>query len=254
MEKIRVFVAEDSQEFTEKLLEEVREHKELEIVGTACNGLEALRLIRLAAPDVLVLDLVMPCLDGFAVLRELNGCEKRPAVLAVTAMTREDVVSRAMGAGCDYCLLKPVEPAIVADRIVEMVMPGEAQKGNVFRKQNEITELDNDIADIFLSMGIPAHIKGYHFLREAIKQVISDRDKINAITKDLYPSVAGRFSTTSSKVERAIRHAIDVAWNRGQMENLNMLFGSHFGLRHDKPTNGEFIALIADRLSIRKSA
>ena len=114
--------------------------------------------------------------------------------------------------------------------------------------------LDERIANIFLSMGIPAHIKGYHFLREAIKLVVNDREMINAITKDLYPTVALNFNTTSSKVERAIRHAIDVAWTRGQMENINMLFGSKLYVKHEKPTNGEFIALIADRLSIEKSA
>ena len=114
--------------------------------------------------------------------------------------------------------------------------------------------LDERIANIFLSMGIPAHIKGYHFLREAIKLVVSDREMINAITKDLYPTVAMNFNTTSSKVERAIRHAIDVAWTRGQMENINLLFGSRLYVKHDKPTNGEFIAMIADRLAIEKSA
>ena len=114
--------------------------------------------------------------------------------------------------------------------------------------------MDERIANIFLSMGIPAHIKGYHYLREAIKLVVSDRDRINAITKDLYPTVAMSFGTTSSKVERAIRHAIDVAWTRGQMENLNLLFGTRLYMRHDKPTNGELIALIADRLAIERSA
>lgn len=254
MEKIRIFIAEDNEESLDRVLSECKARAEFEVVGTADNGLDTLRQVKLSTPDVLLLDLVMPKLDGFGVLRELKNMEDRPRVIAVTAVTREDVVTRAMMLGCEYCLLKPVAPEVVLKRVQEMLCPEETGELVLSRETSRNTELDNSIADIFLSMGIPAHIKGYHFLREAIKQVIYDRDKINAITKDLYPSVASRFQTTSSKVERAIRHAIDVAWNRGQMENLNMLFGPHFGLRHDKPTNGEFIALIADRLSIRKSA
>ena len=254
MEKIRVFIAEDNEEYTGRLLEACRARADVEVIGTAEGGVDALRLMKLSMPDVLLLDLVMPQLDGFGVLRELKNAENRPHIIVLTAQTREDVTSRAMSLGCDYCLLKPVSPEVVLDRVREMLTPEEGQEVVFPAETNRNTELDNSIADIFLSMGIPAHIKGYHFLREAIKQVIYDRDKINAITKDLYPSVASAFSTTSSKVERAIRHAIDVAWNRGQMENLNMLFGPHFGLRRDKPTNGEFIALIADKVSLQKSA
>ena len=255
--KIRVLIVDDSEAVREALEAALREKEDIEIAGCAENGLEALDALRAGQVDVMLLDMVMPKLDGFGVLSEIKrldaGCV--PRVIAVTALVRDDFIQRAVSLGVDYYMLKPFDPENVYAHILELVRPDDSAVCPTVRApQLAACSMDERIANIFLSMGIPAHIKGYHYLREAIKLVVSDRDRINAITKDLYPTVAMSFGTTSSKVERAIRHAIDVAWTRGQMENLNLLFGTRLYMRHDKPTNGELIALIADRLAIERSA
>ncbi len=257
MEKIKVLIADDSTVVLEVLSSYLQDKEDIEVVGTAEDGLQVMDILRSKPVDVLLLDMVMPRLDGFGVLAQIQkeNLPHRPHIIAVTALMRDDFIQRAINLGSDYYILKPFELSAVYQRIVERNQPVEVQADAPVRApQPANCSLDERIANIFLSMGIPAHIKGYHFLREAIKLVVNDREMINAITKDLYPTVALNFNTTSSKVERAIRHAIDVAWTRGQMENINMLFGSKLYVKHEKPTNGEFIALIADRLAIEKSA
>lgn len=257
VEKIKVLIADDSTVVLEVLSSYLQDKEDIEVVGTAEDGLQVMDILRNKPVDVLLLDMVMPRLDGFGVLAQIQkeNLPHRPHIIAVTALMRDDFIQRAINLGSDYYILKPFELSAVYQRIVERNQPVEVQADAPVRApQPANCSLDERIANIFLSMGIPAHIKGYHFLREAIKLVVNDREMINAITKDLYPTVALNFNTTSSKVERAIRHAIDVAWTRGQMENINMLFGSKLYVKHEKPTNGEFIALIADRLSIEKSA
>lgn len=259
MEKIKVLVADDSPVMLDLIGEYLRAKDNIEVVGLADNGQVVLDILRNQQVDVMLLDMVMPKLDGFGVLAEMQKMQlpRKPRVIAVTALMRDDFIQRAINLGSDYYMLKPLDLENVYQRIVELTKPDENQmkmEMPVRQPQKEHGSMDERIANIFLSMGIPAHIKGYQFLREAIKLVVADREMINAITKDLYPTVAINFNTTSSKVERAIRHAIDVAWTRGQMENINMLFGSRLYVKHEKPTNGEFIALIADRLAIEKSA
>lgn len=255
--KIRVLIVDDSEAARDALEAALREKEDIEIAGCAENGLEALDALRAGEVDVMLLDMVMPKLDGFGVLSELKRQEAvhKPRIIAVTALVRDDFIQRAVSLGVDYYMLKPFDPENVYAHILELVRPDDPSACMAVRApQVPACSMDERIANIFLSMGIPAHIKGYHYLREAIKLVVNDREMINAITKDLYPTVALNFGTTSSKVERAIRHAIDVAWNRGQMENINLLFGTRLYVKHDKPTNGEFIALIADRLAIEQSA
>lgn len=259
MDKIKVLLVDDSTAVLESLEDFLNEKEDVQVVAMAENGMEALDILRTQDVDVMLLDMVMPKLDGFGVLAELKHMNnvKRPHIIAITALVRDDFIQRAISLGTDYYMLKPFDPEIVYSHIQELVYKQEAPEENISAVHtitSSVCSLDERIANIFLSMGIPAHIKGYQFLREAIKLVVNDRDKINAITKDLYPTVARSFGTTSSKVERAIRHAIDVAWTRGQMENVNILFGSRLYVKHDKPTNGEFIAMIADRLSIEQSA
>lgn len=257
MEKIKVLMVDDNPSVLEHLGDYLAGREELDVLARVEDGLAALDVLRRNEADVIVLDMVMPKLDGFGVLEALQHMEfaKRPRVIALTALVRDDFIQRAISLGADYYMLKPYNKDAVYERIMELTEPADSMSvDGSEQKRPSACSLDERIANIFLSMGIPAHIKGYHFLREAIKMVVYDRDKINAITKDLYPSVAQKFGTSSSKVERAIRHAIDVAWNRGQMENINMLFGSRLYVRHDKPTNGEFIAMIADRLAIEQSA
>ena len=257
MEKINVMMVDDSPAVLELLGDYLAGKEELAVTARVEDGQAALEVLNKNDIDVMVLDMVMPKLDGFGVLEAMQQMEpvNRPRVIALTALTREDFIRRATQLGADYYMLKPYDENAVYERILELAAPEETVHAAAEPpKRASARSLDERIANIFLSMGIPAHIKGYHFLREAIKLVIYDRDMINAITKDLYPTVAKKFGTSSSKVERAIRHAIDVAWNRGQMENINMLFGSRLYVRHDKPTNGEFIAMIADRLAIEMSA
>lgn len=257
MDRIRVLAADDNPLVRKQLEAFLNGKDDLELVGVAEDGAGALEIMREKPVDVLLLDMVMPKMDGFSVLKEMNTLDlvHKPHVIVITALMRDDFIQRALSLGVDYYMLKPFDTDLVYQRIREL---GGASENSVVLPVRPAREaacsLDERIANIFLSMGIPAHIKGYHFLREAIKLVVSDREMINAITKDLYPTVAMNFNTTSSKVERAIRHAIDVAWTRGQMENINLLFGSRLYVKHDKPTNGEFIAMIADRLAIEKSA
>ena len=207
-----------------------------------------------AVPDVVLLDMIMPSLDGFGVLAQLQRMplEKRPRVIAVTALGRDDFIRRAVELGVMYYMIKPVELPVLVDRIREVAahQPSAPLEPLYAAGQN----LDDRISNLFLAMGIPAHIKGYQYLREAIKLVIEKPEMIGGITKELYPAIARRFSTTSSKVERAIRHAIEVAWSRGRVDTLNKAFGCDVAKPDDKPTNGEFIALIADKLSMEYTA
>lgn len=256
MDSIKLVLADDSIRVRDALESAVRARSDMEIVASACNGAEALEAVKRCQPDVLVTDLVMPVMDGLALIEAvklLPGCNTR--VIVLTALMRDEFILKSMSMGADYYMLKPFDAEMVANRVYELAsfhkptMRTDAPLTSVFT-----FSLDERIANIFLSIGIPAHIKGYQFLREAIKAVVETPEIINAITKELYPHVANRFSTSASKVERAIRHAIDVAWSRGQAENLSQFFGGRLYLRGDKPTNGEFIALIADRLSIESRA
>ena len=257
-DRIRVLIVDDSETTREMMNVMLSEKDDIEIAGYAQDGVEALEVLRQTPVDIMLLDMVMPRLDGFGVLEGMRNLDDahRPHVIALTAMVRDDLIQRAVTMGADYYMLKPCDPENLYAHIQELIHPEEVLPASMAMHAPLVTpgSLDERIANIFLSMGIPAHIKGYHYLREAIKLVVNDREMINAITKDLYPTVAANFGTTASKVERAIRHAIDVAWNRGQMENINLLFGTRLYVRHDKPTNGEFIALIADRLAIEQSA
>ena len=251
MDRIRVLAADDNPLVRKQLEAFLNGKDDLELVGVAEDGTGALEIMREKPVDVLLLDMVMPKMDGFSVLKEMNTLElvRKPHVIVITALMRDDFIQRALSLGVDYYMLKPFDTDLVYQRIREL---GGASENSVVLPVRPAREaacsLDERIANIFLSMGIPAHIKGYHFLREAIKLVVSDREMINAITKELYPSVAAAFETTPSKVERAIRHAIEVAWARGKIENINDIFGYTIYSKQEKPTNGEFIALVADKL------
>ena len=192
-------------------------------------------------PDLLLLDIVMPELDGFGVLASLEG--KKPTVIMMSQLATDGFVQKAMQYGASYFLAKPFDYNALVRVINNFTSsPPRAQQ----TKKNK--NLDEKIANLFISVGIPAHIKGYQFLREAIKMTIETPDIINSITKRLYPGIAEHYQTSPSKVERAIRHAIEVAWNRGKIENINNVFGIKIYSPNDKPTNGEFIALVADKL------
>jgi two-component system response regulator (stage 0 sporulation protein A) len=254
---IRIAIVDDNPHLREILKEYFLHQEGIQVVGTAANGIQTLDLIRETQPDIVILDMVMPQMDGLAVLEHLNSGEFPviPNVIVLSAVGHDDVVKRAVDMGAKYYMIKPFDLELLTKRIRELAGPNEIRRPvappPVMTNQKS---LDEKITSIFLTIGIPAHIKGYHFLREAIKMVVEDSDVINRITKELYPGIAKRFNTSSSKVERAIRHAIEVAWTRGKIENINQVFGYNVYTRNDKPTNGEFIALVADKLLMDISA
>lgn len=255
MEAIRVVVAEDNAALSHMISQVLGEQEGLEVVGVAQDGAQALRLVEETAPDVLVCDMIMPQMDGYAVLERLQDTqqERRPGVIALTALGRDDFIARAVNLGVSYYMVKPFDFSVLTRRVFEVAgqrapMPaGEAQPA---AQQGGSTE--ERIANLFLTVGIPAHIKGYQYLREAVQMVMEEPDRMRRITKELYPGIARRFDTTPSKVERAIRHAIEVAWNRGRAEALDEAFGRGVCRLEEKPTNGELIALVVERVGVEK--
>ncbi|MDE6201255.1 MAG: sporulation transcription factor Spo0A [Clostridiales bacterium] len=236
--KIRVMVCDDNAEFVASIKSHFSTSDKIELVDVAIDGKQALDKLVTVRPDVLLLDLVMPNLDGFSVLERVNKGNMK--IIIVSALSQEAFISKAMGLGADFYMMKPVSFGVLDERIIEAF--------NNKRPSAKNRSMDEKISNIFITVGIPAHIKGYQYLREAIKMTIDNPEIINSITKKLYPEVADHFKTSPSKVERAIRHAIEVAWNRGKIENINTLFGVRVYNHNEKPTNGEFIALVADKM------
>ena len=256
-EKVKVLVADDNGMTREMMHQGLGRMEEVQVVGLAANGQEAVEMLRKFQPDILVLDLVMPVLDGVGVLEEIKRLPgKHPDVLVLSAMGSEDVVNEVMRYGVRYFMVKPFEIEQICRRIRDIIDQNHGEKSTGFTMGSSIRpkSVDEEITSVFLTIGIPAHIKGYQYLREAVKMVMEDKQLIGSITKELYPGIAERFDTSASKVERAIRHAIDVAWTKGRIENINRIFGYNIYTLHDKPTNGEFIALLADKMSMEHSA
>ena len=212
---------------------------------------------QLIKADVLVLDLIVPQQDGISVLEQVVQMppQLRPEVIITSWFASKEIIQHTLSLGAKYFMVKPYSMDNLKRRVLEIV--GAKQERRLNQSIAPIPaerSLDEKITSIFLTVGIPAHIKGYQYLRAAIKMVMEDRGLINKITKELYPKVAAAFDTSDTKVERAIRHAIEVAWTRGRIENINQLFGFQVYTKNDKPTNGEFIALVADKLSMEQSA
>lgn len=255
MADFRVLIVDDNTSYLETMSGYFSAQERIEAVDTAADGREALDKLRAGRYDLLLLDLIMPHIDGLGVLEQLSlVCpELPPAVIVVSAMRNESMVRRCCALGARYFMVKPVEPEAVYRRALEAA-EGEPQQSGLMGYAQPPRSLDEKITAVFLVAGIPAHIKGYHYLREGIRMVYYDPQKINRITKELYPGIAKRYGTSASKVERAIRHAIEVAWTRGKIENLNALFGYNVYGKNDKPTNGEFIALVADKLLMEEQS
>jgi len=232
--------------------------KDLRVVATFGNVIDAVDYISDNEIDIVITDIIIPNADGFDLINEIKrlGLEKTPKIVVVSALTGEGFIQKAFSMGVSYYMLKPLNYELLENRLVEIVHDDlTVNSSNNIPSNNSIAKpkaklLDERITNIFITVGIPAHIKGYQFLREAIKMAIDTPDIINSITKKLYPSIADKFDTSASKVERAIRHAIEVAWNRGKIENINNLFGIRVYGNNEKPTNGEFIALVADKMLI----
>jgi two-component system response regulator (stage 0 sporulation protein A) len=256
MSSIRIAIAEDNDELRICMAQYFQKQQDISLIGEASNGLDILKVLQEKQADVLLLDMIMPTLDGFGVLNHLQRMppEKRPRVIAVTALGRDDFIRRAVELGVVYYMIKPIDLPALLERIRDVAQnqPPLQADGRFLSAPGQ--SLEDRISNLFLAMGIPAHIKGYQYLREAIKLVIETPAMIGGITKELYPAIAHHFGTSSSKVERAIRHAIEVAWSRGRIDSLNKAFGCEVAQPNDKPTNGELIALIADKLRMDHTA
>jgi two-component system response regulator (stage 0 sporulation protein A) len=260
VQKVKVCIADDNRELVNLLNEYISAQNDLQVVGTAYNGQECLSLIEEQEPDVLILDIIMPHLDGLAVLERINklNMKKKPNIIMLTAFGQEDVTKKAVDLGAAYYVLKPFDMEVLISNIREVsgqtrsfIQQSSTQSFiSNSQKNDKSFNLDASITSIIHEIGVPAHIKGYMYLREAITMVYNDIELLGSITKVLYPDIAKKFNTTSSRVERAIRHAIEVAWSRGNIDSISSLFGYTVSHSKAKPTNSEFIAMVADKLRI----
>jgi two-component system response regulator (stage 0 sporulation protein A) len=259
---LKVLIADDNREFNELLTTYLSMEPDFEIIGSAYNGKEALEMIKQEVPDVLLLDIIMPHLDGIGVLEALAemDLDPRPHVIMLTAFGHENITRQAVELGASYYILKPFNMETLAGRIRQLkgsvapVPPAVSSVATTGKKGYRKIPLEEEVTEILHQIGIPAHIKGYLYLREAIIMVVENIDLLGSVTKILYPSIAERFSTTPSRVERAVRHAIEVAWSRNNVDIIKKFFGYTIKTEKGKPTNSEFIAMMADRLRLSNKA
>ncbi len=265
MEKLQVAIADDNERIVELLNTIIRNENGMEIVGTAGNGEDAVDMIRKNQPDVVLLDLIMPKMDGLGVMEKLKedkAMKKQPAFIVLSAIGQEDVTEDAFALGANYYMMKPFNNEMLLGRLRSIQNRGERilnpvrTAGSAERKRvsYETRDLETDVTNMIHEIGVPAHIKGYQYLRDAIMMTVEDMDMLSSITKVLYPTIAKTHQTTPSRVERAIRHAIEVAWSRGKMDTIDELFGYTVSTGKGKPTNSEFIALISDRIRLEYKA
>ncbi len=259
MGKLNIAIADDNERMVRLLDHIVNSDEELQVVGKASNGEELLEVIQEKKPDVVLLDIIMPKLDGLAVMDRVNRdpAIKKPAFIVISAVSQEKTTEDAFEVGADYYILKPFDNDMVLRQIKRTKARQERnhsgiRKINAYESRKEYMErnLETDVTNIIHEVGVPAHIKGYQYLRDAIIMSVTDMEMLNSITKILYPTIAKRHQTTPSRVERAIRHAIEVAWSRGKMDTIDALFGYTVSNGKGKPTNSEFIAMIADKIRL----
>ena len=242
-EKLSILLANENNEETNEILANLTNENDVDF---AENGAKAIEYLNSKKYDLLICDLILPEIDGFEVVEQAKQIDNQIKIIVISALSSETFVKKATSLGVGYYMLKPINYDVLTKRIDDLFKQDlVAEK---FKNNQSIKEVEEKISNIFITVGIPAHIKGYQFLREAIKLAMDNPDIINSITKRLYPSIADKFETSASKVERAIRHAIEVAWNRGKIENINNIFGLTVYSNNEKPTNGEFIALVADKM------
>ncbi len=262
--RIKVLIGDDNREFCDLLRTYVEGQPDLELVGIAFNGAEVLEALSNTKPDVLILDIIMPHLDGIGVLEKLKVMTTvaRPKIIVLTAFGQENITQKVLEMGADYYVLKPFSLEVLGTRVRQLATDG-LLSTTVSPQIPLITDplgalrsrsLDSEVTGIMREIGIPAHIKGFRYLREAILMVVGRIELLGQVTRELYPTIARTHETTSSRVERAIRHAIEIAWSRGNTETINALFGHTVDRDRGKPTNSEFIALVADRLRMDSKA
>jgi two-component system response regulator (stage 0 sporulation protein A) len=262
MNRWRVAIADDNERMLEILNGIVCRDKDFQVVGVAHNGEEACQVIKEKEPDIMLLDIIMPKLDGLSVMEKIGQdtqIRKKPEFVVVSAIGREKITEDAFLLGASYYVMKPFDHDMLLTRIRSLKGEQPAKNKNtegtkVIAHEEKTAymerNLENDVTNMIHEIGVPAHIKGYQYLRDAIMMVVEDMNMLNSITKILYPTIAKRHQTTPSRVERAIRHAIEVAWSRGKMDTIDELFGYTVSVGKGKPTNSEFIALIADKIRL----
>lgn len=266
MKKITIGIVDDNQDFCEVVTNYLMKQHNMEVIFTAPDGVKAIEYLNeeKTCPDILILDLIMPHVDGFGVLEHLGSTElnKYPRVIMNSAVGQDSIIQKAMSLGAQYYLVKPINMNLLIKRInqlneaydgaFEINNNSNLRKSLVMKDSVVSNDLEIDITNLIHEIGVPAHIKGYQYLRDAITLVVGHMEYLNAVTKELYPTIAAMNNTTPSRVERAIRHAIEIAWNRGKLETLENLFGYTVQQDKGKPTNSEFIAIIADKLRLER--
>ncbi|MDP4090434.1 MAG: sporulation transcription factor Spo0A [Bacillota bacterium] len=262
--KINVVIADDNREFCNILKDYFSGEKDIEVSGVVHDGRAALEAIQERKPDLIILDMVMPYLDGLGVLERLNDMNSsyRPKIIALSAIGQDSITHRAIALGADYYMVKPFDMSVLLNRIREMFEISKTSEevttkqhdrdaaGMSNTKADDNGSLEDRISEIIWRIGIPAHIYGYKYIRDAIGMVVQNVELLSSITKILYPTIAEKYHTTPSRVERSIRHAIEIVWNRGQAEELRDIFGTTLIYSKERPTNSEFIAFIADHIKL----
>lgn len=268
-DKITVLIADDNPDFTRTLVDNLDKESDMEVIGVAKDGKEACEMVANTEPDILLLDVIMPYLDGLGVLEKIQTMRlsKMPTCIMLSAVGQTKITQRAISLGAEYYVVKPFDIEVLIKRIrdiknYEPTPTATTDNCYIMREAKaryiEIDEVNKKnqenlealVTNVIHEIGVPAHIKGYQYLREAIMMVINDIDVINQITKQLYPDIAEKYHTTPSRVERAIRHAIEVAWSRGKNEAVESIFGYTVSATKGKPTNSEFIAMIGDKIRL----
>lgn len=264
MKKIKIGIADDNKEFCDILEDYFADKEDIDLIFVSHDGIKAVENIKKLQPEILILDMVMPHLDGLGVLEAINNIELElyPRTIVLSAVGQEQITQKAISLGAEYYIVKPFNLDVLMKRINQLAGINDKDDNSmkyaraIFTDKNEdeANSLEIEITNIIHEIGVPAHIKGYHYLRDAIKMAVDDMDLLGAVTKELYPAIAKKNNTTPSRVERAIRHAIEVAWNRGRLETIDSLFGYTIQNDKGKPTNSEFIAIIADKLRLERKA
>ena len=266
--KIKVLLADDNKDFCDIVVKHLQQQDDIQVVAVAMDGIDAMNKIREYRPDVAVIDGIMPRLDGIGVLERLqkNPEMHQPMTIILSAISQDKVIQRALELGAGYYMVKPFDLEALTQRIRQLMQerpvlrsgaPTYENAAAPFAKpttNNGSFDLETRVTDLLHLIGVPAHIRGYHYIREAIIMSVNDMDILNYITKELYPAIAQKCNTTPSRVERAIRHAIEVAWTRGQLEVIEAYFGYTINNHKGKPTNSEFIAMISDRIRLQRRA
>ncbi|MCQ4635833.1 sporulation transcription factor Spo0A [Anaerovorax odorimutans] len=264
MKRIKIGIADDNKDFCDILSDFFQDKDDIEISFITHDGVKTVDAIKEHMPEVLVLDMIMPHLDGLGVLETISGMDLPvyPRTIVLSAVGQETITQKAINLGAEYYIVKPFSLDILLKRINQLAGNDSQEEGKISfarailnnQEEDSREDLEVDITNIIHEVGVPAHIKGYQYLRDAITMVVKDMDLLGAVTKELYPAIAQLNNTTPSRVERAIRHAIEVAWNRGKIETINSLFGYTVHNDKGKPTNSEFIAIIADKLRLERKA